>query len=50
MDRDRPLREHLLALLRGGSAHLDFDAALADVPPTRAGVPARVCPTKPSRT
>src|SRR5206468_2477251 len=28
---DRPLRDHLVALLRGGSAHLDFDKAVADL-------------------
>ncbi len=27
------LREHLLYLLRGGGAHLDFDAAVADLTP-----------------
>ncbi len=29
---DASLREHLLYLLRGGGAHLDFDAAVADLP------------------
>jgi hypothetical protein len=32
MDRDQSLREHLLYLLRGGGAHLDFDAAIAGLP------------------
>ena len=32
MDKDRALREHLLYLLRGGGAHLDFDSAVADFP------------------
>jgi uncharacterized damage-inducible protein DinB len=32
MDRDQTLREHLLYLLRGGGAHLDFEAAIADLP------------------
>ncbi len=27
------LREHVLYLLRGGGAHLDFEAAIADLPP-----------------
>jgi hypothetical protein len=27
------LREHVMYLLRGGGAHLDFDAAIADLPP-----------------
>ncbi len=31
-DRDRALREHLLYLLRGGGAHIDFDDALKDFP------------------
>jgi hypothetical protein len=30
--RDRALREHLLYLLRGGGAHLDFDSVVADFP------------------
>lgn len=29
---DRALREHVLYLLRGGGAHLNFDAAIADLP------------------
>jgi hypothetical protein len=32
MDKDQALRQHLLYLLRGGGAHLDFDAAVADLP------------------
>jgi len=32
MDRDKSLREHLLYLLRDGGAHLDFEAAIADLP------------------
>ncbi|HZT83749.1 MAG TPA: DinB family protein [Gemmataceae bacterium] len=32
-DTTAALREHLLHLLRGGGAHLDFDAAVADLPP-----------------
>jgi hypothetical protein len=32
MTTDKQLREHLLNLLRGGGAHLDFDAAIADIP------------------
>jgi hypothetical protein len=32
MDKDKTLREQLLALLRGGNAHLDFEAAIADLP------------------
>jgi hypothetical protein len=32
MDRDKELREHVLYLLRGGGAHLDFETAIADLP------------------
>lgn len=32
-ERDRHLREHLLYLLRGGGAHVDFEGALKDFPP-----------------
>jgi hypothetical protein len=32
MNTDQSLRDHLLYLLRGGGAHLDFDAAIADLP------------------
>jgi hypothetical protein len=49
MDRDRPLREHLLAFLRGGSAHLDFDAALADLPPELRGARVAGVPHTPWR-
>jgi hypothetical protein len=31
------LREHLLYLLRGGGAHLNFDQAVADLPPNLRG-------------
>lgn len=31
-DKDRALREHLLYLLRGGGAHADFEAVVADFP------------------
>ncbi len=37
MNTDRTLREHLLDLLRGGGAHLDFEAAIADLPPELRG-------------
>jgi DinB superfamily len=39
MDRDHTasLREHLLYLLRGGGAHLDFDRAIAGLPPELRG-------------
>jgi DinB superfamily len=32
-DQTAALREHLVYLLQGGGAHLDFDAAIADLPP-----------------
>jgi len=32
MANDKALRQHLLYLLRGGGAHLDFNAALAGLP------------------
>lgn len=31
-DQTKALREHLLQLLRGGNAHLDFDKAIAGLP------------------
>lgn len=36
--RDRALRDHLLELLRAGSAHLDFEKALRDLKPELRGV------------
>ena len=36
-DQTRALREHLLQLLRGGQAHLDFDKAIAGLPATLRG-------------
>lgn len=32
MDKDQSLRDHLVELLRGGSAHLGFEKALQDLP------------------
>src|SRR5947209_5776315 len=32
MDPTQQLREHVLYLLKGGGAHLSFDAAIADLP------------------
>ena len=34
---DKALREHLLYLLRGGGAHLDFEKAIADLPANLCG-------------
>src|ERR1700733_15499737 len=38
MTHDQLLREHLLSLLAGKEAHLDFDAAVADLPAALRGV------------
>ena len=32
MDNDKGLRDHLLYLLRGGGAHIDFETVIADFP------------------
>jgi hypothetical protein len=37
MNTEKLLRDHLLYLLRGGGAHLGFDAAIADLPPELRG-------------
>jgi hypothetical protein len=37
---DKALREHVDYLLAGGGAHLDFDKAVAGLPPELRGVPA----------
>ena len=36
-DQTARLREHLLYLLKGGGAHLNFDKAIADLPPELRG-------------
>lgn len=46
-DQTQQLREHLLYLLRGGGAHLDFDAAIADLPPALRGVRPNQLPHSP---
>ena len=38
MDKDQALRDHLLELLRGGSAHLDLDRAIVGLPDHLRGV------------
>jgi hypothetical protein len=43
------LREHLLYLLRGGGAHLDFDKAVAGLPPELRGVRPAGLPHSPWR-
>jgi hypothetical protein len=37
MNTGQALRDHVLYLLRGGGAHLDFEAAIADLPPELRG-------------
>jgi hypothetical protein len=37
MESNKSLREHLIELLKGGSAHLDFEAAVKDMPPAVRG-------------
>src|SRR5262249_56889035 len=49
MDQMTDLREHLLYLLRGGAAHLDFDKAVADLPPQLRGVRPAGLPHSPWR-
>jgi hypothetical protein len=49
MSHDQALRDHLLYLLRGGGAHLDFDAAIADLPPVLRGARAGTVPHTPWR-
>lgn len=36
MNQDQSLREHLLYLLRGGGAHVDFESVVADFPVEKA--------------
>jgi hypothetical protein len=48
-DRTAALRDHLLYLLRGGGAHVDFDAAVADLPPELRGARAAGQPHTPWR-
>ena len=45
----RALRQHLLDLLRGGNAHLNFDEALAGLPPTLRGAKPSGLPYSPWR-
>ena len=46
---DSALREHVLYLLRGGGAHLRFDAAIADLPEELRGARAAGAPHTPWR-
>jgi hypothetical protein len=49
MSEDGAIRKHLLELLRGGHAHLDFNAALADLPSSLRGAKAPGQPHTPWR-
>ena len=49
MNTDQALREHLLHLLRGGDAHLHFDAAVAGLPRELRGARAPGIPHTPWR-
>ena len=46
-DPHKALREHLIYLLQGGGAHLDFDKAVAEIPPDLRG---RTMPPVPHRS
>src|SRR4051794_32121722 len=48
-DTLKGLREHLLYLLRGGGAHLDFEKAVAGLPPELRGVRPAGLPYSPWR-
>lgn len=47
IERDDVMRRQLLALLRGGNAHMPFDAAVADFPMTHINTPAPNVPYTP---
>src|ERR1700726_557795 len=49
MDTAKLLREHLLHMLRGGAAHLDFDAAVNELPPDLRGAKSPGVPHTPWR-
>src|SRR5262245_49488768 len=49
MNSDNSLREHLLYLLCGRGAHLDFDKAIADLPPKLRGAKVAPVPHTPWR-
>ena len=49
MDHDQALREHLLYVLRGGGAHVHFDAAVADLPVGLRGARVKDVPHTPWR-
>jgi uncharacterized damage-inducible protein DinB len=47
MDNQLTLRQHLLYLLRGGGAHVDFETGIADLPARRRGSKAEPFPHTP---
>ena len=47
MKTDKSVRDHLLWLLRGGNAHIDFDLAVADMPVKLQGIKPRGLPYSP---
>jgi hypothetical protein len=49
MPQDKELRDHLLYLLRGGGAHVDFDRAVADLPQPLRGQRPQNLPNTPWR-
>ena len=49
MSHDQALREHVLYLLRDGGAHLNFDAAIADLPEDLRGARVAEVPHTPWR-
>lgn len=49
MNRDRNLRDHVIYLLNGGGAHLDFDAAIAGLPVELRGAKPEKLPHTPWR-
>lgn len=49
MDTQKILRDHVLHLLRGGGAHLDFDSALSDLPHNHQGAQPKSLPHTPWR-
>jgi len=48
-DEQAALRQHVLNLLRGGGAHVDFDGAVANLPPKLRGAKAEGIPHTPWR-
>jgi DinB superfamily len=49
MNQDHELREHVLYLLKGGGAHLDFEASLANLPEELRGAKPEGLPHSPWR-